>query len=91
MGRTKAVEQRAGQAGSRGDVPEPQVPERALRSTYTAKYKRGVLAENEACVRAGRGALLRRESDSAHALIAARARGRHGGRCNPPYTSRVVR
>ncbi len=46
MGRTKAVEQRAGQAGSRGDVPEPQVPERALRSTYTAKYKRGVLAEN---------------------------------------------
>ncbi len=24
-------------------------------------------------------------------LIAARARGRHGGRCNSPYMSRVVR
>ncbi|MCY7401443.1 MAG: hypothetical protein LH477_10905 [Nocardioides sp.] len=43
------------------DVPDPQVPERARRRTYTAKYKRDVLAEYEACDRAGRGALLRRE------------------------------
>jgi len=43
------------------DVPDPQVPERAWRRTYTARYKRDVLAEYEACDRAGRGALLRRE------------------------------
>ncbi|WP_298228182.1 hypothetical protein [Gryllotalpicola sp.] len=43
------------------DVPDPQVPERATRRTYTAKYKRDVLAEYDACDRAGKGALLRRE------------------------------
>jgi hypothetical protein len=43
------------------DVPDPQVPERARRRTYTARYKRDVLAEYEACDRAGKGALLRRE------------------------------
>jgi transposase-like protein len=50
----------ARQAGSM-DVPDPQVPERARRRTYTARYKRDVLAEYEACDRAGKGALLRRE------------------------------
>jgi len=43
------------------DVPDPQVPERARRRTYTAKYKRDVLAEYETADRAGRGVLLRRE------------------------------
>ena len=43
------------------EVPDPQVPERATRRTYTAKYKVEVLAEYEAADRAGRGALLRRE------------------------------
>jgi transposase len=42
-------------------TPDPQVPERARRRTYTAKYKRDVLAEYEGCDRSGRGALLRRE------------------------------
>ena len=51
----------SGQAGSVEDVPDPQVPERARRRTYPAKYKRDVLAEYEACDRTGRGALLRRE------------------------------
>lgn len=44
-----------------GDVPDPQVPEKAKRRTYTAKYKRDILAEYEACDRDGKGALLRRE------------------------------
>jgi len=43
------------------EVPDPQVPERATRRTYTAKYKLQVLAEYEAADRAGKGALLRRE------------------------------
>lgn len=42
-------------------VPDPQVVERAKRRTYTAKYKRDVLAEYEAADRAGKGAVLRRE------------------------------
>ena len=49
------------QAGSMDGVPDPQVPERARRRTYTARYKRDVLAAYEACDRAGKGALLRRE------------------------------
>jgi len=49
------------QAGPVDDVPEPEVVERARRRTYTAKYKRDVLAEYEAADRGGKGALLRRE------------------------------
>ena len=51
----------SGQPGRVSDVPDPQVPERARRRTYTAAYKRDVLAEYEVADRAGKGALLRRE------------------------------
>lgn len=61
MSTIKTVQGSNGQAGFVDDVPDPQVPERARRRAYTAKYKRDVLAEYEACDRAGRGALLRRE------------------------------
>ena len=50
-----------GQAVGMEDVPDPQVPERARRRTYTAKYKRDILAEYDRLDRQGRGALLRRE------------------------------
>ena len=43
------------------DVPDPQVPERAKRRTYTATYKRDILAEYDRLDRQERGALLRRE------------------------------
>lgn len=49
------------QSVSMDDVPDPQVPQRAKRRTYTAKYKRDVLAEYEASNREAKGALLRRE------------------------------
>ncbi len=60
---TTTVTQPAGsrQSGPVSDVPDPQVPPRARRRTYTAKYKRDVLAEYESADRAGKGALLRRE------------------------------
>lgn len=61
MSSTRTVQRPSGQAGSVDEVPDPQVPERARRRTYTAKYKRDVLAEYEGCDRAGRGAVLRRE------------------------------
>lgn len=51
----------ARQAGRVVGVPEPEVAERARRRTYTAKYKRDVLAEYEAADRVGKGAVLRRE------------------------------
>src|SRR5207237_2531185 len=41
--------------------PEPEVPERATRRTYTAQYKLRILAEYERRGRDERGALLRRE------------------------------
>ncbi len=53
--------QRSRQAGRVDDVPDPEVPERAQRRTYTARYKRDVLAEYEAADRTGKGAVLRRE------------------------------
>ncbi len=41
--------------------PDPQVPERAARRTYTAKYKVAILAEYEVLEREAKGALLRHE------------------------------
>jgi len=43
------------------EVPDPQVPERAKRRTYAAKYKAEILAEYDRLDRDGRGALMRRE------------------------------
>ncbi len=57
MSATMAEVPASRQAVSMEDVPDPQVPERARRRRYTGKYKRDVLAECEACDRAGRGAL----------------------------------
>jgi transposase len=51
--------------GHTGDMTseeqDPQVPARAKRRSYTAKYKLAILAEYDNADRAGKGALLRRE------------------------------
>lgn len=41
--------------------PDPEVPERARRRTFTAKYKQEVLAAYDAAPEGERGAVLRRE------------------------------
>jgi transposase len=41
--------------------PDPEVPERAKRRTFTAKYKLEILAEYDAAPEGTKGALLRRE------------------------------
>lgn len=41
--------------------PDPQVPERARRRTFTAKYKLQVLADYDAAPDGDKGAVLRRE------------------------------
>ena len=51
----------AGHAVRMEEVPDPQVPERPQRRSFTARYKAEVLAEYDGLDRDGRGALLRRE------------------------------
>jgi hypothetical protein len=43
------------------DIPDPEIPERAKRRTYSARYKLDILTKYDAADRAERGALLRRE------------------------------
>ena len=55
--------------------PDPQVPERARRRTFTAKYKLQVLADYDAAEEGEKGALLRREGlYSSHITVWRRAR-----------------
>jgi transposase len=51
----------SGDAVGVGEVPDPQVPERAKRRQYSAKYKAEILTEYDRLDRDGRGALMRRE------------------------------
>ena len=49
-------------SGAKTVVPNPEVPEKARRRSYTAEYKRLILREAEVCKEQGQvGALLRRE------------------------------
>ena len=49
-------------SGGKTVVPNPEVPEKARRRSYTAEYKRLILREAEVCKEQGQvGALLRRE------------------------------
>ena len=52
----------AGQvSGERQERPDPEVPEKARRRTFTAQYKQEVLAAYEAAPDGEKGAILRRE------------------------------
>src|SRR5256714_14600141 len=52
----------AGQVtGERQERPDPEVPERARRRTFTAQYKLDVVAEYDAAAAGEKGAVLRRE------------------------------
>ena len=50
-----------GVTGERQERPDPEVPERARRRTFTAQYKQEVLAAYEAAPDGEKGAVLRRE------------------------------
>jgi transposase-like protein len=47
--------------GERQERPDPEVPEKARRRTFTAQYKQKVLAAYEAAPDGEKGAILRRE------------------------------
>ncbi len=48
-------------AGRMEDLPDPEVAPRAVKRTFTAAYKKKILAEYDVMPRADRSALLRRE------------------------------
>ncbi len=50
-----------GVTGERPERPDPEVPERARRRTFTAQYKLEVLAAYDAAGPGEKGAILRRE------------------------------
>jgi transposase len=64
---TMTVLDRAAAAGDAGRVtgeqerPDPEVPQKARRRTFTAQYKQEVLAAYEAAASGEKGAILRRE------------------------------
>ncbi len=56
-----AGEDRLGSVADQVNDPDPEVPERAKRRSYRARYKLEILGEYEILDREGKGALLRRE------------------------------
>ena len=66
----------AGQVtGERQERPDPEVPEKARRRTFTAQYKLDVVAEYDAAATGEKGAVLRREGlYSSHVIEWRRAR-----------------
>jgi transposase len=79
---TVTVVDRAVVAGDAGQVtgewqerPDPEVPEKARRRTFTAQYKLDVVAEYDAAATGEKGAVLRREGlYSSHVIEWRRAR-----------------
>src|ERR1039457_1969872 len=71
--------------GERQERPDPEVPEKARRRTFTAQYKLDVVAEYDAAATGEKGAVLRREGLYSSHLIEWRARdaGVLGGPARP--------
>jgi transposase len=73
--RATGVEDPGRVSGAGSERPDPEVPERARRRTFTAKYKLEILAAYEAAPEGAKGALLRREGlYSSHIVEWRRAR-----------------
>lgn len=73
--RATGIEDPGRVSGAGSQRPDPEVPERARRRTFTARYKLEVLAAYEAAPDGEKGALLRREGlYSSHIVEWRRAR-----------------
>ncbi len=60
-------------------IPDPEVPEKAVRRRFTAEYKRWILREAEACKDFGKiGSLLRREGLYSSNLVTWRRQAERG-------------
>jgi transposase-like protein len=79
--RATGISSTAALRGVRGKtvVPNSEVPEKAIRRSYTAEYKRLILREAEGCKELGQvGALLRREGLYSSNLTAWRRQAEQG-------------
>lgn len=75
LARATGIEDPGRVSGAGNGRPDPEVPERARRRTFTAKYKLEILAEYDAAPDGEKGALLRREGlYSSHIVEWRRAR-----------------
>jgi transposase len=73
--RATGIEDPGRMSGAAMERPDPEVPERARRRTFTAKYKLEILAAYDAAPDGEKGALLRREGlYSSHIVQWRRAR-----------------
>src|ERR1700752_4645541 len=73
--RATGIEDPGRMNGAGTERPDPEVPERARRRTFTAKYKLEILAAYDAAPDGEKGALLRREGlYSSHIVQWRRAR-----------------
>ena len=65
----------AGRVAGEQERPDPEVPEKARRRSFTAQYKLDVVAEYDAAATGEKGAVLRREGlYSSHVIEWRRAR-----------------
>jgi hypothetical protein len=75
LDRAPGIEDPGRVSGAGAERPDPEVPQRARRRTFTAKYKLEVLAAYDAAPEGEKGALLRREDlYSSHIVEWRRAR-----------------
>lgn len=76
--RATGIEDPGRMSGAGTQRPDPEVPERARRRRFTAKYKLDILAAYDAAPDGEKGALLRREGLYSSHIVAWR-RARDGG------------
>ena len=75
LDRAPGIEDPGRVSGAGRQRPDPEVPERARRRTFTAQYKLEILAAYDAAAEGEKGALLRREGlYSSHIVEWRRAR-----------------
>ena len=100
--RATGIEDHGRMSGGAGrERPDPEVPERARRRTFTAEYKLEILAAYDAAPDGEKGALLRREGlYSSHIVAWRRARDAsalaglavaRGRRRRDPQTEQIAR
>ena len=84
--------------GERRERPDPEVPEKARRRSFTAQYKLDVVAEYDAAATGENGAVLRREGlYSSHVIEWRRARDAgalarpHGRPAADPRDAQIAR
>src|SRR3979490_934901 len=88
--RATGIEDPGRMSGAGRERRDPEVPERARRRTFTAKYKLEILAAYDAAPDGEKGALLRREGLYSSHLVGGRVLAR-GRKRRAPQAERIAR